>query len=76
MVTRKPKAEKISAPLSVYRNVDGNAYLYAAIAGLFYDRGDYQGHLVTLNLNTGQSVVYNTLCSTIVVRLHFSTFFC
>lgn len=68
MVTRKPMAEKISSPLSVYTSATGS-YLYAAVAGLFFDRGDYQGHLVSLNLNSGESKVYNALCSDLNVCL-------
>jgi hypothetical protein len=42
---------------------NGTSYLYAASGGYPGDRGDYQGHLTTINLRTGAQTVFNAQCS-------------
>jgi outer membrane protein assembly factor BamB len=44
---------------------DGHTYLYMSIAAYPEpgDDGDYQGHLVTVNIDSGQAHVFNALCS-------------
>lgn len=56
-VTLKPTVEKESSPLNI-----GNGYLYVSTAS-YSDLGDYQGHVVAINLATGAQTVFNTLCS-------------
>jgi hypothetical protein len=60
-VTFKPSVEKESANLTIATPKSGTPYLYVPMAG--EDEGDYQGHLVTINLSTGSQHVFNTLCS-------------
>ena len=59
----KPYDEKGSSALAVAVARDGNHYLYVAHAGYPGDHGDYQGHVTTINLGTGEQKVFNTTCS-------------
>jgi hypothetical protein len=63
LVTLKGFDEKGSSALSTATDAQGNTFLYMVTAGYPGDRGDYQGHLVAVNLATGSQNVYNTLCS-------------
>lgn len=63
LATRKGYDEKGSSALAVATGRDGTAYLYVAHAGYPGDRGDYQGHLTTINLATGAQHVFNAACS-------------
>jgi hypothetical protein len=63
VVTLKAFDEKGSSALSTATGKDGNNYLYVVTSGYPGDGGDYQGHLVTVNLATGAQKVFNTLCS-------------
>lgn len=60
LVTRMPDVEKVAATLTVTKK-----YLYVTTSGFIGDQGHYQGHLVTINLATGRSHVFNSLCSNI-----------
>lgn len=62
LVTYKPGVEKVSSALAT-ATVAGTSYLYVATSGYPGDAGDYQGHLVTINLGNGTQKVFNTLCS-------------
>lgn len=55
-----PDVEKVSANLTAT-----NRYLYVTTSGFIGDAGHYQGHLVTIDLRTGRSRVFNSLCSNI-----------
>jgi hypothetical protein len=63
LVTLKPFDEKGSSALSMATAKDGTNYLYMVTSGYPGDGGDYQGHLVAINLATGAQKVFNTLCS-------------
>lgn len=63
LVTRKGYDEKGSSALAVATARDGTSYLYVAHAGYPGDRGDYQGHLTTIDLATGTQHVFNAVCS-------------
>ncbi len=63
LTTTKPYNEKGSSALSLAVAPDGTPYLYMAQAGYPGDRGDYQGHLTTINLKTGARQVFNAACS-------------
>ncbi len=63
LVTSKGFDEKGSSALSTATDAQGNTFLYMVTAGYPGDQGDYQGHLVAVNLATGSQNVYNTLCS-------------
>ncbi|MFF1572049.1 cell wall-binding repeat-containing protein [Leifsonia sp. NPDC058292] len=62
LATAKPYDEKSSPALTI-ATVGGVSYLYVSNGGYPGDRGDYQGHVTTINLNTGAQKVFNTLCS-------------
>ena len=62
--TLMPYVEKASSSLRV-----SGKYLYVATSGFIGDAGHYEGHLVTINLSTGKSHVFNSLCSNIHVLL-------
>jgi len=61
--TTKSVHEKGSSSLAFATNRSGVSYLYVASSGYPGDQGDYQGHLTTINLATGEQRVFNTLCS-------------
>ena len=65
LITLKGGVEKGSSALSVVTTKSGDSYLYATIAAYPEpgDDGDYQGHLVSINLATGEQHVFNALCS-------------
>jgi outer membrane protein assembly factor BamB len=62
-VTLKPNVEKGASALATAVS-GGVARLYAVTNGYVGDGGDYQGHLVTIDLATGTSRVFNSMCST------------
>lgn len=59
-ITWMPEVEKDASALNV-----ANGFLYAVTSGYFGDFGHYDGHVVTVQLNTGKVRVFNTLCSDI-----------
>lgn len=65
LITRKPSVEKGSSALSIATTRNGSNYLYMTIAAYPDpgDDGDYQGHLVTIDLRTGNKHVFNAACS-------------
>jgi len=58
--TLMPNVEKASATPTI-----DNKYIYVTTSGFIGDQGHYEGHLVSINLATGQENVFNTLCSNI-----------
>ena len=63
LATLKPFDEKGSSALSIATAKSGTSYLYIPNSGYLGDRGDYQGHVTTVNLANGTQRVFNTLCS-------------
>lgn len=63
LCTLKPFDEKGSSALAIATARNGNSYLYVANGGYLGDRGDYQGHLTTINLKNGKQHVFNANCS-------------
>jgi hypothetical protein len=63
LTTRKGYDEKGSSALNIATARDGTSYLYIAHAGYPGDRGDYQGHLTTINLADGSQHIFNAACS-------------
>jgi outer membrane protein assembly factor BamB len=59
-ITWMPEVEKDAAALNV-----ANGFLYAVTSGYDGDFGHYDGHVVTVQLNTGKVRVFNSLCSDI-----------
>lgn len=58
-ITRLPLTEKDASPLNV-----ANGYLYAVTSGYYGDAPPYDGHVVAVELSTGKTTVFNSLCST------------
>jgi outer membrane protein assembly factor BamB len=69
VVTLKPYDEKGSSALAIATARSGSSYLYVVTSGYFGDQGDYQGHLVAINLADGSQRVFNVLCSDQAVHL-------
>jgi outer membrane protein assembly factor BamB len=69
LATRKPDVEKGSSALTV-ATVDGTPYLYVTNGGYPGDQGDYQGHVTTINLATGEQTVFNANCSSLTCHLY------
>ncbi|HEY5094319.1 MAG TPA: PQQ-binding-like beta-propeller repeat protein [Candidatus Eremiobacteraceae bacterium] len=59
-ITWSPEIEKDASALNV-----ANGYLYAETSGYFGDAGQYDGHVVTLGLQSGHVHVVNALCNDI-----------
>ncbi len=59
LCTLKPFDEKGSSALATATAKNGSSYLYVANGGYLGDRGDYQGHLTTINLQDGTQHVFN-----------------
>ncbi len=59
LCTLKPFDEKGSSALAIATAKDSISYLYVANGGYLGDRGDYQGHLTTINLHDGTQHVFN-----------------
>ena len=59
LCTLKPFNEKGSSALAVASAKNGISYLYVTNGGYLGDRGDYQGHLTTINLSNGSQHVFN-----------------
>jgi outer membrane protein assembly factor BamB len=56
-VTRVPESEKVSSPLNLI-----HGYLYVTAASFSGDAPPYQGHMVAINIKTGATEVFNSLC--------------
>jgi outer membrane protein assembly factor BamB len=65
--SRKPAIEKANSPLSI-GGANGAYFLYS-VTSSFNDADDYQGHLTAVDLATGQSQVFNAVCSDL--HVHF-----
>ena len=65
LITNKGDVEKGSSSIAIATARDGNTYLYMTMAGYPDpgDAGDYQGHLTTINLATGEQHTFNASCS-------------
>jgi hypothetical protein len=63
----KPDVEQASSPLTFATDSNGNSYLYSAVSA-FFDGGDAQGHVTTINLATGAQKVFNSQCSNLMIH--------
>jgi len=61
-VTLKPDVEKVASSLTIV-DAGGAHYLIAVTDGYNGDGGDYQGHLVSIELGSGVRTVFNFMCS-------------
>jgi outer membrane protein assembly factor BamB len=68
LLTLKPDQEHGAPGISI-ATVGSTSYLYMSAGGYAFDTGEYQGHLVTVNLSTGTQNVFNALCSDQTVQL-------
>ncbi|MGC2128803.1 MAG: PQQ-binding-like beta-propeller repeat protein [Candidatus Aquilonibacter sp.] len=59
-ITTIPSTEKDASALNV-----ANGYLYATTSGYDGDAPYYDGHVVSVNLSTGATNVFNSLCSSV-----------
>ncbi len=59
LCTLKPYNEKGSSALAIATDKQGASFLYVANGGYLGDRGDYQGHVTTINLSSGKQTVFN-----------------
>jgi hypothetical protein len=67
-VTLKPEVEKVASGLTIV-TAGGREYLHAVTDGYNGDGGDYQGHLVAIDLASGAAKVFNAMCSTTTMLL-------
>ncbi|WP_379988749.1 hypothetical protein [Dokdonella soli] len=67
-VTLKPYVEKVASGLTI-ATWKGTSYLEVVTSGRYGDGGDYQGHLVSINLDTGARTVFNFMCSNVSTLL-------
>ncbi len=65
LITLKGDVEKVSSSLSIVQTADDHTYLYVTTAGYPDpgDDGDYQGHLVVIDLDDDSRHVFNAACS-------------
>ena len=68
LITLKPSVEKGASGLTI-ANSGATNYLVVVTDGYIGDGGDYQGHLVSINLATGARNVFNAMCSNLGVVL-------
>jgi outer membrane protein assembly factor BamB len=67
-ITLKPDVEKVASGLTI-ASTGGTEYLVAVTNGYDGDGGDYQGHVVSINLSNGVQTVFNAMCSNITTLL-------
>jgi outer membrane protein assembly factor BamB len=65
LITLKGSVEKGSSALTIATARNGRSYLYAATAAYPEpgDDGDYQGHVVAIDLGSGEQNIFNAACS-------------
>jgi hypothetical protein len=68
--TSKVSVEKDGTAITIGTS-GGTNYLYMGVGGYDGDGGDYQGHVTTINLQTGAQFVFNAMCSN--QNVHFTT---
>src|SRR5580698_5097559 len=68
--TSKIAVEKDGTAITIGTS-GGTNYLYMGVGGYDGDGGDYQGHVTTINLQTGAQFVFNAMCSN--QNVHFTT---
>jgi outer membrane protein assembly factor BamB len=68
LATLKPYDEKHGGALAL-ATVNGTSYLYVVHGGYPGDNGDYQGHVTTINLETGTQTVFNAACSNLAIHI-------
>jgi hypothetical protein len=67
VITLKNSVEKGAGGLTIANDGTTN-YLVVVTDGYIGDGGDYQGHLVSINLDTGAQNVFNVMCSNLTIH--------
>ncbi len=67
VITLKNSVEKGAGGLTIANDGTSN-YLVVVTDGYIGDGGDYQGHLVSINLETGAQNVFNVMCSNLTIH--------
>jgi len=67
LYTNRPSLENANGSLAL-ATWNGTSYLYSVTSG-YFDSGDYQGHLTTVNLATGTQTVFNAICSNVTTHI-------
>jgi hypothetical protein len=67
-ITLKTNVEKGASGLTIAESA-GATYLEVVTDGYIGDGGDYQGHLVSIDLATGAQNVFNVMCSDLTTHL-------
>lgn len=68
VTTLKPYDEKHGGALAIATS-GGKNYLYVVQGGYPGDRGDYQGHVTTIDLATASYKVFNVACSNLTIHI-------
>lgn len=61
-VTLKPQIDKVAAGLTLATSPNGARHLYV-VTNSYFDQSDFQGHLTTIDLDTGAQNLFNAQCS-------------
>ncbi len=67
VITLKPSVEKSAGSLTIARS-GGHDYLLVVTNGFDGDPGDYQGHVVSIDLASGVQNVFNVMCSDLPIH--------
>jgi PQQ-like domain len=67
VVTLKPDVDKVASALTIATAANAVTHLYAA-TNSYFDTGDYQGSVTTIDLGTGAQRVFNAQCSSLTVH--------
>jgi len=67
LITLKPDVEKGASGLTIAETSSGT-YLVVVTDGYIGDGGDYQGHLVSIDLSNGAQNIFNADCSDLTIH--------
>lgn len=67
LVTAKPNLDKVAAGLTIATAANGRTYLYV-VTDSYFDVGDFQGHLTTIDLGDASQTVFNPQCSDLTIH--------
>jgi hypothetical protein len=67
LVTNKPDLDKVAAGLTIATATNGHTYLYV-VTDSYFDIGDFQGHLITVDLGDASQTVFNPQCSDLTIH--------
>ena len=67
LITLKTDVEKVAGSLTI-GTFGSTTYLYVVTDGYSGDFGDYQGHITTISLSTGDENIFNVMCSDLTIH--------